>query len=94
MFNNSNRGTTLVVLLVVVIFTTAISVMPTGGFQGVDAQGRNQPLICDDTDHVLTFPNYVTALTWLEQIRWKDTGSFTIGMEFDIKKNVALSYRC
>ncbi len=63
-------------------------------FQGVDAQSRNQPLICDGLDRIITFPNFVTAQVWLDQIRWEKSGSYTFGMEYDVGEKVALSYQC
>lgn len=68
--------------------------LPNNEFQAVDAQSRNQPMVCDGSDKILNFPNFVTAHVWLEQVRWKKVGSSTVEMKFDAGKNVVLSYRC
>jgi hypothetical protein len=62
--------------------------------QFVDGPSSSQSLICDGSDKVITFPNFVTAQVWLEQIRWEKSGSYTFGMEYDVGEKIALSYRC
>ena len=90
----SSRITIMGTLLLVALFVTAVSIIPADEFQTVDAQSKNQPMVCNGSDKIITFPNFVTAHIWLEQVRWKKVGSYSVGMEFDAGKNVALSYRC
>lgn len=63
-------------------------------FQTVDGPQRARSMVCDGKDRILKFQNFVTAHSWMERIRWDEAGSYSIGMEFDIGKEVALSYRC
>ena len=63
--------------------------------QFVDSESQRQPLICDNTSRTITFKNYVTAYSWLEQVRWADTGAtYNISTHFTIGEPLLLTYRC
>ena len=93
--SNTGRHQSLGLLAMMACVALIMFGMTKTNFQAVDSAGRSQELLCDNKSHQLTFPNFVTAHAWMEQIRWEDAGvAYSITTNLVIGKPFTLSYRC